>query len=568
MIESLSVLYVEDDQDIAEEFIYFLKPRVKNLYSAKDGAEGLDKFKRFKPDLVITDIQMPRMNGLEMCEKIRQIDINTAIIVTSAYNDNDFLARSIELAITSYLVKPVAFSKLLERLEKVSEPLFLKKELEAKNEELVKINENLDAIASKKTEALEYFYRHERITGLYNLVRLKEELLYKDYGYLLLLDISNFAVLNKQYGKRFADDVLVETARALEIHVNKGVMLFKAESDRFVFLLQSSDQSYAEYFCKQLISFFDSTVLMVNDHPISIGFNMGITQINQRQYPMINAEYALDKSKKAGSRFYAFYSDSDELYEEEKEMIRWLDITKEMVENEQIIPYYQPIFNFRDGSIKKYEVLARGIYENQIIEPINFLESAKLLGMMTVITRMMINASFSFFQNNHYYFSINISERDLVEDYLIDFLRIKLEQYNILAYRVTFEVLESITNLNANKEIITRLKALKAMGFKIAVDDFGVESSNFSRLSEIDFDYIKIDGLFIQRLDRSERDKTIVRAIVNLAKTMGIETTAEFVVSEAICQAVRECGVDNVQGYYIGKPEANIKKVFTCKDSA
>jgi EAL domain-containing protein (putative c-di-GMP-specific phosphodiesterase class I) len=49
---------------------------------------------------------------------------------------------------------------------------------------------------------------------------------------------------------------------------------------------------------------------------------------------------------------------------------------------------------------------------------------------------------------------------------------------------------------------------------------------------------------------------------------MGIETTAEFVVSEAICQAVRECGVDNVQGYYIGKPEANIKKVFTCKDSA
>ncbi len=566
MLSTLRLLYIEDDNDILEEVAFFLKKRVKELYTAGNGQEGLELFDKYAPDLIITDIQMPVMNGLEMCSHIREKDKNVAIIVTSAYNDNSFLSHSIELAIGGYLIKPINLAKLLETIQRISEPLILRKELENKNKELTRINKNLDKIADEKTKKLESFYRHDALTKLKNMVKLNEELIKKEYSFLLLLDISNFSVLNKQYGKKFADSILVEAAEVLKAHETSEILLFKAESDRFVFLLKNSDKELAIYFCKQIIAFFDSTMLKVNSHPVAISFNIGISPIYHSIFPIINAEYALDKSKKSGSRFFTFYNDDDSVYKEEKEMIKWLDITKEMIEQDKIQPYYQPILDIESNTVTKYEVLARGFYKNEVIAPVYFLESAIRLGLITSLTRMIINKSFAFFEHNEYEFSINLTERDFLEDYLCSFLDLKTAQYNIDPSRVTFEVLESVTTANENHQIIDKLISLKAKGFKIAIDDFGIESSNFSRLIEIDFDYIKIDGMFIKNLDTNTKDIMIVKAIVNLANTLGIKTVAEFVKNQKVLDIVRKCGVTSAQGYCIGKPQEGLLENFECKE--
>ena len=567
MLKSIRVLYVEDDNDILEEVAFFLKKRVQELYIAKNGEEGVALFKKYAPDLIITDIQMPLMDGLEMSKQIRALNKDVAIIVTSAYNDNSFLSQSIELGISGYLIKPINLAKLLSSMEKTCEPLILKKEIHRKNKELIEINKNLDKIVRDKTKKLEYFYRHDTLTKLRNLVKLNEELNTQDFSLLLLLDISNFSVLNKQYGKKFADSVLVEVARVLQTHETEEILLFKAESDRFIFLLKNSEKTLAINFCRQIIAFFDSTILKVNTHPVSISFNIGISPICHSTFPIINAEYALDKSKKSGSRFFSFYDDEDLVYQEEKEMIKWLDITKAMIEKDDIKPYYQPILDLQSNTILKYEVLARGFYNDEIIAPLYFLESAKRLGLITSLTRMIINKSFAFFQHNEYEFAINLTERDFLEGYLCEFLKLKVAQYNIKPSRVTFEVLESVTTANENHQIIDKLLEIKKLGFKIAVDDFGIESSNFSRLLEIDFDYIKIDGIFIQNLDKSEKDKMIVKAIVNLANTLGIQTVAEFVKNKKVLSAVKECGVTSAQGYCIGKPDPQLLEHFECTQS-
>jgi EAL domain-containing protein (putative c-di-GMP-specific phosphodiesterase class I) len=96
------------------------------------------------------------------------------------------------------------------------------------------------------------------------------------------------------------------------------------------------------------------------------------------------------------------------------------------------------------------------------------------------------------------------------------------------------------------------------MGFKIAVDDFGIENSNFSRLLDIQLDFIKIDGLFIKDLKKNMKNRTITRAIVNLAKTLGIKTVAEYVEDEGIYNLIKECGIDYAQGYHIGKAEPQL----------
>ncbi|MDD3835596.1 MAG: EAL domain-containing protein, partial [Sulfurimonas sp.] len=176
------------------------------------------------------------------------------------------------------------------------------------------------------------------------------------------------------------------------------------------------------------------------------------------------------------------------------------------------------------------------------------------LGFISSITKTMINKSFDFFRDSEYEFSINITERDLLDGYLCKFLKEKLEFYKIESPRVIFEIKESVTLAKSHSKIIKELDALREMGFKIAIDDFGVNDSNFSKLTSMNFDFIKVDGTFIKELKLDGKSKDILRAIVNFAKTLNIEIIAEYVEDEETYQIIKECGVHFVQGYFIAKP--------------
>lgn len=131
---SFSVLYVEDTISAQEEFSDILSMLVDKVIVASNGQEGIDKYKEHSPDFIITDIQMPVMDGLEMIEKIRQEDKDTPIMITSAFNDNSYLFKSIELGIEYYLLKPVMLDKLQERIEKITSVIMQKRELNAYQE--------------------------------------------------------------------------------------------------------------------------------------------------------------------------------------------------------------------------------------------------------------------------------------------------------------------------------------------------------------------------------------------------------------------------------------------------
>lgn len=123
--KDITILYVEDDQMTIEEISYFLTKHIKKLYVAKDGEEGLSSYKKYKPDIIITDIQMPKMNGLQMSEEILKIDPGVPIVLTTAYSDSKYLIKAIELGIDKYIIKPI---NMLEILTIVQKSLFLKVE--------------------------------------------------------------------------------------------------------------------------------------------------------------------------------------------------------------------------------------------------------------------------------------------------------------------------------------------------------------------------------------------------------------------------------------------------------
>ncbi len=113
-LKQLTILYVEDEDDVKEQFSRFLKRRIKTLYTASNGREGLKLFKRYNPDIIVTDIQMPKMSGLAMAETIREVNSEIPIIVITAFNESDYLLKSIDLGIDKYLFKPIIPTILIE----------------------------------------------------------------------------------------------------------------------------------------------------------------------------------------------------------------------------------------------------------------------------------------------------------------------------------------------------------------------------------------------------------------------------------------------------------------------
>ncbi len=127
-IKQVSVLYVEDNDATREEVEYFLKSKVKKLYIASNGEEGLELYKKYSPEIIITDVQMPKLNGIEMSKLIKEFDRNAKIIIITAFNDNEYLFDCIRINIDTYITKPLNINDLIDNLYKLAKSICLEKD--------------------------------------------------------------------------------------------------------------------------------------------------------------------------------------------------------------------------------------------------------------------------------------------------------------------------------------------------------------------------------------------------------------------------------------------------------
>jgi len=146
LLANLKVLYVEDEESHREQLGIFLKRRVGKLYLAENGEDGLNKFKEFNPDIVITDLKMPEMDGIEMSRKIREIDKNCAIIITTAFSDVETILQVVNVGIDKYVIKPIKQDELVEAMVYAAVKVFKQRQ----NETI--INDNTIFSKTMKTE--------------------------------------------------------------------------------------------------------------------------------------------------------------------------------------------------------------------------------------------------------------------------------------------------------------------------------------------------------------------------------------------------------------------------------
>lgn len=122
-LKEMKVLYVEDDQSTAEELSQFLKRRVGKVYLANDGQQGLELFEEHRPDIIIADLFLPKIGGIEMVKAIRQKGFKTPVIITSAVSDSNVILSAVDAGILKYLLKPIRTTELLKELTELAEKL-------------------------------------------------------------------------------------------------------------------------------------------------------------------------------------------------------------------------------------------------------------------------------------------------------------------------------------------------------------------------------------------------------------------------------------------------------------
>jgi len=477
--------------------------------------------------------------------------INFFIIFIVIFSFVVFIAIFIEL--NQYLIKPIKnFSNVIKMITASHD---MRKRVE--------VNDNIEEIDSIKDvfntmlDSIEHQFYFDSLTELENRRKLTEKLEENKSVFLMIINIDGFQEINDLYGDHVGDSILKEFALYLQeiIPVKEGI--FRLHSDEFAHLCNrgmnlNEFKIFVAYVSEKIAQ---KSFKIDNNTEVSLGVTIGVSYGTEQL--LMNADIALKLAKKSKKNFL-IYDDTMTMAKEYEKNFDWTKRLKKAIEEDKIIPVFQPIVDTKTEKIVKYEALMRMIDDNgTLIAPIHFLELAKKNKLYHQLTKIMIDKTFKRFENLPYLVSINISVEDILNKEIHHFILSKLEESSI-GNKIVFEIIESegIENFD---QVLEFIESVKKYGVKISIDDFGTGYSNFEYLMKLKVDYIKIDGSMIKNIDNDQNSQIITKSIVNFAKSMNIKTVAEFVHSKNVFEKVKELEVDFSQGYYFGEPSATIR---------
>ncbi len=396
-------------------------------------------------------------------------------------------------------------------------------------------------------------YYVDTLTSYMNKHALEEKIEFNHNNALLKVSLHSFKAFQVYYGTHITDKVLVEFGKAININLPVNAQLFRTNEDEFSILLNNPSPSQEEILSTQLKSFFDQTPIEVDGFLLKIRTDIGIAMGKEL---LQKSDIALFEAKEG--RRIVTYDEGSPFIKQQHEQIKWVKVIQEAILEDRVKVHFQPIMDNNNHHISKYEVLCRIEGKDKTLyQPNDFINSAIVAGRMSDITRVVIDKSFKFFKDNDHHFSINATLEDFEAEYLVDYIGYKCDYYGIEPGRIYIEILENISTEGTNG-CLQQIRDLREMGCNISIDDFGVDSSNFSRMMQMKAEVLKIDGHFIQHLLHDKNAKIIVENIVAFSQKIGSKTVAEYVDTKELFELVKELGIDYSQGYYIGRPAADI----------
>ncbi|MFT7433778.1 MAG: diguanylate cyclase (GGDEF)-like protein/PAS domain S-box-containing protein [Alphaproteobacteria bacterium] len=437
----------------------------------------------------------------------------------------------------------------------------------------------------------------DHLTGLLNRARFTEELertlslakRHKTQGVLLFIDLDQFKSVNDTYGHDAGDALIRAVAEVLSENVRSTDICARLGGDEFGIIMHNIDINRSKIKVQKIIDKLDSLRVPYEGSTIHCTMSIGMITYPQEDRDcnslLMSADLAMYRAKELGrNRLYIYGEGQDtgdkgsnsvvDRKDTIKAHLKSVERLRNVLESDDFEMFYQPIIPKKgDEGIPYFEALIRiRDEEGNLVPPGLFIEAAEKYGLIKKLDICVVERCMKEFVKHKkegliYHLSINLSGMSIGDHEIVVALEKLVNKYKKKGFdpeSITFEITETAvmhdpSEIKELEKIQAFIETLKNMGFKFSLDDFGTGYSSFNYIKHLNVDCIKIDGSFILPLENSEKDRVFVKAIVDLARGLGLKTVAEFVENENILQILDELGIDMAQGYHISKPEANIK---------
>lgn len=393
---------------------------------------------------------------------------------------------------------------------------------------------------------------------LLSLKKLKENT-------VIVFKMTTLKNLTRTFGIDFHDSIVLELSK--KIKGSLSGKLYRIGTDTFAYYTpQILTERASNVFCKKITDFFSTNLIKFRSNEISLeGIELSVTigyAVGEGEETLSKAILALSHASdiKKIVKYEIAMSDVSAL----SEKIRMIQIISEAIKKGGVIPFFQPIYDKNGDSPVKYESLMRLLYKQEIILPGMFLDIAKDIKKYSELEKSLLSSVFNALKISHANFSVNLSVRDMIDPYIRDYI-LKTIKTNGFGDRIIFEILED-ENMEQIDEVSHFINDAKDLGCKIAIDDFGSGYSNFAYILNLQPDYLKIDSSIVKNVVTDTKSRIILSAIVSFAGELEIKTIAEHVSNLDILQICMELGVDEFQGFFLGKPEQFVLEACELKD--
>jgi diguanylate cyclase (GGDEF)-like protein len=564
------LLVVDDIANNRDVLSRLFRRRGYEVAEAATGCAALELITKQHFNAVLLDVAMPEMGGLEVLGRIRATHsmATLPVIMVTAMAESKDVVQALELGANDYITKPIdvgiTFARVQNHLARQQAERALAEQLH-KLEDINRELENEIAQRKQSDARIQQMAHHDSLTGLSNRSYFRDQLtrsfdrIEEDGGSfdLLFIDLDQFKLINDSLGHRVGDLLLATIGERLKRTVNEDDTVARLGGDEFAiirFAKRPEDTNLlVDRVMKAIALPYD-----IEGHRLFITSSIGIARApddgNDPDLLLANADLALYRAKAEGrGRRRFFEAEMNERVRARQLLERDL---RTAASEDQFELNYQPQLNLSCGRISGFEALLRWRHpERGLIPPLDFIPLAEDTGLIVPVSQWLLGEACreALTWPADIKLAVNLSPVHFRSGTLVHDVVGALSVSGLESSRLELEITESVL-LDDNKTTMQALHELRRWGVRISIDDFGTGYSSFTYLRMFPFDKIKIDQSFVRDLPTKKDSTAIVRAIIGVASTLGMVTTAEGVETQEQLAYLRAEGCTEAQGYLISRP--------------
>ncbi|WP_339503435.1 two-component system response regulator [Pseudomonas silesiensis] len=543
MFSPKPVLLVVDDQITDLKALSTAVCDLAEIYIAQSGQEALEIARQCRPDVVLLDIEMPGMNGLDVCRALKSDPelLDAAVIFVSAHTQPDDELLALECGGVDFIQKPL---------------------------NIPVARAHIKAHIALRNEA-KRLANHDALTGLPNKTLLQdrtEQALQKarrNNGRvaMLLLDLDNFKVINDSMDHSIGDVVLQEVASRLSRSLRLEDTVSRQGGDEFILLLpEVEDLDAVRDFAERVLATISSP-FSIQGHRYDLSASIGISVFPEDSHGMESlyqhCDAAMYQAKLSGRNRYCFFSSHIQSSMRARHLLE--RHMRNALEEGVFEVFYQAKVDAQHNRIIGVEALIRWRnHDGALVSPADFIPLAEETGLIIpigkyVLLRACKDTRALREQGHDISVSVNISVAQFREESFLSMVDIILAESGLQGKYLELEITEGVLarDIDNAQEILFQLKIL---GVRISIDDFGTGYSSLAYLKRFPIDVLKIDQSFVRDMLTDKSDWAIIEAIIKLGQALSLQLVAEGVETQEQADALLGQGCQIMQGYLYGRP--------------